>query len=107
MPTAAFSPATIVVRNDGFMEAEIDNEIVALSVETGMCYGLDPIGARIWRLLADPIGVADICEVLAKEYQVEFDTCRRDVLALLEELRAEGIIRQAVGTAEDAAKGGN
>jgi Coenzyme PQQ synthesis protein D (PqqD) len=85
----------MVVRSVGLIEAEIDNEIVALKIEQGTCYGLNPVGSRIWSLLAAPIRVSDICITLLAEYQVEAATCERQVLDLLEELRAEGLIDTA------------
>jgi hypothetical protein len=86
------TPATVVVRSDGLIEAEIENEIVALSIEKGTCYGLNQVGSRIWRLLADPIHISDICAQLLAEYKVEPRACECQVLDLLEELRAEGLI---------------
>lgn len=107
MPQVALSSATVVVRNAGFMDAEVDQEIVALSIEKGICYGLNPVGARIWRLLANPICVADIFKSLVSEYQVDPGTCEREVLDLLEQLRAEGMIgASAEAGPEAAAKGG-
>lgn len=100
MQSAAFSSTTVVVRNGGFVEAEVDQEIVALSIEKGICYGLNPVGARIWRLLAEPIRIADICAALVSEYKVDPETCLSEVLDLLEELSAEGMI----GTMADVAK---
>ncbi len=92
MHIAPLSPASVVVRNNGLLEAEVENEIVALNVENGTCYGLNPVGSRIWKLLAVPIRVNDICAQLLAEYRVETRTCERQVLDLLEELRAEGLI---------------
>ena len=86
------SPATLVVRSDGFIAAEIDNEIVALNIEKGSCYGLNSVGSRIWNLLADPVRIQEICASLLTEYKVEPRACERQVLDLLEELRAEGLI---------------
>jgi len=86
------SPNSVVVRSDGFIAAEIDNEIVALNVERGTLYGLNPVGSRIWSLLANPTQVKDICGRLLAEYNVEPKTCERQVLDLLEELRAEGMV---------------
>jgi len=88
-------PTTMVVRSDGIIEAEIENEIVALNVEKGTCYGMNPVGSRIWRFLADPIRIDDICAKLLAEYKVEPGACEREVLDLLEELRAEGLIQTA------------
>lgn len=100
------SSTTIVVRSSGVIEAAIDNEIVALNVEKGVCYGLDPIGSRIWRLLADPIRVAEICKTLVSEYQVDPEICEREVLELLEELRAEGMIGAPADAGPEAAANG-
>jgi hypothetical protein len=86
------SPSSTVVRSDGFIEAEIDNEIVALNIEKGACYGLNTVGSRIWSLVASPIRIKDICAKLLVDYKVEPETCERQVLDLLEELRAEGMI---------------
>jgi hypothetical protein len=89
---APLSSATTVVRNNGLIEAEVENEIVALHIEKGTCYGLNPVGSRIWKLIAVPIRISDICAKLLAEYKVESRTCEREVLDLLEELRAEGLI---------------
>jgi hypothetical protein len=86
------SPASVVARSDGFIEAEIDNEVVALSIEHGTCYGLNRVGSRIWNLLASPARIGDLCATLLAEYKVEPGVCERQVLDLLEELRAEGLI---------------
>jgi DNA-binding sugar fermentation-stimulating protein len=86
------SSATLVVRSNGFIEAEIDKEIVALNVETGTCYGLNRVGSRVWSLIATPTRVGNVCEKLMTEYNVERGMCERQVLDLLEELRAEGLI---------------
>jgi hypothetical protein len=83
---------TFVARCEGFVEAEVDQEIVALSVEHGTCYGLNRVGSRIWQLLATPTRVADLCATLVDEYDVDVDVCGPQVLDLLEELRAEGMI---------------
>jgi hypothetical protein len=82
----------MVVRNNSLIEAEVENEIVALNIETNTCYGLNPVGSRIWRLLAAPIRISDICAKLLTEYKVHSNACERQVLDLLEELRAEGLI---------------
>ena len=86
------SAATIVARNDGFIEAEIDGEIVALSIEQGACYGLNRVGSHIWNLLSKPTRIDDLCATLVAEYAVDAADCERQVLDLLEELRTEGLI---------------
>ena len=86
------SAATVVACRDAIIDAEIDDEIVALSIEHGTCYGMNRVGSRIWNLLAKPIRICDLCAALLAEYRVDPDVCERQVLDLLEELRAEGLI---------------
>jgi hypothetical protein len=83
---------TVVACKDGFIEAEIDDEIVALSIERGICYGMNRVGSRIWSLLAKPIRISDLCATLIAAYRVNADICERQVVDLLEELLAEGLI---------------
>ena len=86
------SRATTVVRTDGHVEAEIDNEIVALNIETGTCYGLNRVASRIWSLLEHRFESTIFACKLVSEYQGRARVCERQVLDLLEELRAEGMI---------------
>lgn len=86
------SAATLVQRCSGVIEAEIDNEVVALNIESGNCYGLNKTGSRIWQLIANPTRIADICSTLTAEFEIEPESCERDVIGLLEELRSENLV---------------
>ena len=86
------SADTLIARGDGFIEAEIDNEVVALNVEQSTCFGLNRVGSRIWNLITGPTRIGDLCATLLTEYRVDPTVCERQVLDLLEELRAEGLI---------------
>jgi hypothetical protein len=89
-------PSTIVVGcKDGLVEAEVDDEILALNIDQGTCFGMNRVGSRIWNLLANPIRISDLCAALLAQYRVDPDTCERQVIDLLEELRAEGLIATA------------
>jgi hypothetical protein len=86
------SSASVVARSDGFIETEIDGEVVALSIERGSCYGLNRVGSRVWNLLAGPSRIGDVCATLLTEYKIDSEACERQVVDLLEELRSEGLI---------------
>jgi hypothetical protein len=83
---------TVVACRDGLIESEIDDEILALSIEQGVCYGMNRVGSRIWDLMAKPVRICDLCAALLATYRVDANVCERQVLDLLEELRAEGLI---------------
>ena len=87
----------IVKRSDDLLTAEVDGELMAMSIERGTCYGLNSVGTRIWALLAEPRTVDDLCALLAGEYDVDAAQCRKEVTSLLEELRAEGLATVRTG----------
>ena len=81
-----------VQRNRETLSAEVDEEVVALDVARGACYGLDSISARIWGMIAEPVAISEVCEALMEIYQVDPDQCRREVLDLFAEMTAEGLV---------------
>ena len=94
MLTSGLSVSSIVVAaNDALVETEVDQEVLALSIERGTCFGMNVVASRIWNLLATPIRICDLCAVLHSKYRVDPDVCERQVVDLLEGLRAEGLIR--------------
>jgi hypothetical protein len=88
----ALSSNTLVVRSDAVIDANVDNEVVALHIENGTCYGLNSVGSRIWSLLNSRVRIGDLCAVLLTEYDIDPMICERQVLDLLDELRSEGLI---------------
>jgi hypothetical protein len=63
-----------------------------MNIDTGFCYGLNRVGSRIWSELTVPVGIGDLCAKLLNEFDVDANTCEREVLDHLQELRAEGLI---------------
>lgn len=87
------SLASKICRSEDHLAAEIDEELVLMSVEQGNYYGLDAIGADIWKRLDGEVLVSDLCSALEKEYDANAATIQSDVLALLEQLAAEKLIK--------------
>ncbi len=82
----------IAARRDGLIEAEVDGELLGLHVDKCFCYGFNPTATRIWALIETPRSVTDLCETLSQEFEVEPAEARPDVIALLEELKREGLV---------------
>lgn len=81
-----------VVATPRFVSAEVGEEIILLHLENGIYFGLDTVGARIWRLLETPTTVREIEKVLLEEYDVEAERCYEEVLRLLNDLIDEGLV---------------
>jgi len=89
--------ASIVVATKDQVSSDLGGETVLLSMQSAMYYGLDEVGTRIWELLGQPIRVSDICDAIEREYDVERERCEADVLALLRDLAAKGLIEVTDG----------
>lgn len=88
----ALKGETRLVQNREPVAVEVDRTIVMMSLDQGKYYGLEGAGGRIWKLLEEPRTVDDLCEALQREFDVEPDVCRRDVLEFLTELARERLI---------------
>jgi hypothetical protein len=84
-----------IVGCEDLLEADVNGEIVALHIEKGQCYGMNAVASRVWAMLAEPTSPADICARLGQEFEVDAETCRRDVTALIDDFRKEGLIKPA------------
>lgn len=94
----ALATSSVVVATKDQVSSDLAGEAIVLSLRTAMYYGLDQVGARIWELVREPARVADIRDVIAREYDVELERCERDVLDLLRQLATEGLIEVRDGT---------
>jgi hypothetical protein len=83
---------TIVQRRVGLIEAEVDGELVALHVDNGTCYGFNGTATRIWAMIEAPKRLGALRDALVAEYDVDPETCERQLVDLLRELEADGLI---------------
>jgi hypothetical protein len=71
---------------NGQMTADLGGELAILNLETGVYFGLNEIGARIWSLLAEARTLREIRDVILDEYAVEESCCQRDLIKLMADL---------------------
>ena len=68
------------------LSRELGGETVLLNLESGVYYGLDAIGTRAWNLLTAQHSLADVCSIMAEEYDVARETLHNDLTALVQDL---------------------
>lgn len=83
-----------VVRAEDAMDSPVDDELVMMDLQRGVYYSLDRVGAEIWNRLAEPQKVAGLCAQLMQTYEVDQATCETDVLAVLNERAANGLLAE-------------
>lgn len=91
--------SSVVVMAREQVSCPLGEESAILNLKNSVYYGLDPVGARIWTLLQEPRRIGELRDVLIAEYEVEPAQCERDLLALLEKMRSEGLVEVRVFSA--------
>ena len=71
---------------------ELDGEAVLLNLQSGVYFGLDPVGTRIWQLCQEHGSIRAVWQALQGEFDASPDILRSDLLELLDELSAEGLV---------------
>ena len=79
----------------GQVYAELGGELAILDSKSGVYYGLDPVGARVWSLILEWKTGAEIRATLLEEYDVEPAQLDGDILHLFNDLMAKGLIEVA------------
>ncbi len=72
---------------------EVSGEMVLLDLASENYFGLDEVGARIWRLLESGSSVGETMDKLMDEYEVERETLEADLGELLKRLVEAGLIK--------------
>jgi len=72
---------------------ELQGEAVILSLESSTYFGLDPVGTRIWQLCEAHRSLRAVWEAMQKEFDASGDTLRSDLLAFVDELSANGLLK--------------
>lgn len=83
--------STLVAAKDQ-VSCDLAGEAVILNLKSGMYYGLDSVGARIWNLIQEPKTVSAVLDTLLEEYDVEPDRCESDLFILLNDLAGRDLL---------------
>ncbi len=83
------------VVSDSVVCAELDGEAVLLNVDSGIYYGLNVLGTRIWQLLVEGLDEEAIHRQLLDEYDVDRTQLQTDVSDFLAALIARGLLHVA------------
>ena len=73
--------------------ADVGGEVVLLNVATGVFHQLNGVGSYLWKRVADPQTIAELCARATLEYDADPETCRRDIEEFVRELHTHGLVR--------------
>ena len=92
------SATVVAVKNQ--VSCMVGEEAVILHLKDGAYFGLNPVGARVWKLIEKPRTVAQLRDAVVREFEVGSAECERDILKLLESLAKAGLVEVRDGKVE-------
>src|SRR5277367_6599143 len=87
-----FAAGATVSRRESVIACNVMEETVLLDLNSGVYFGLDPVGTRIWAMLGSPRRVNDLREDLLQEFEIDSTTCEKSVCQFINELAAKGLV---------------
>jgi len=83
---------TVVRKNDDIFTGNIDNEMVAMSIQNGKYYQMNETGSRILAMLDHERSIRELCEAMEGVYRVDGPLCRQDILEFMREMAEYNLI---------------
>lgn len=71
---------------------EIDDEVIAVDVESSTYLGTNKAGTLLWRRLSDGATRQELVDLLVETYDIEPERALADTQAFLDDLAAQGLL---------------
>lgn len=80
--------------SDDVVARKVAGEMVLLDLASGLYFGLNPVGSRIWELLSqNSCTLVELCDVIEAEFDASRAQIESDVVALTEQFSEKNLIR--------------
>jgi Coenzyme PQQ synthesis protein D (PqqD) len=87
-----FPPTAIITSTQNQLSSELAEEAVILNLDSGIYYGLNEVGARIWELVQQPRSFGELHSILLEEYDVPTEACKQDLTKILLDLKNASLV---------------
>lgn len=77
---------------DGVLFQELQGEAVLLNLNSGIYFGLDAVGTRMWQLIVEHEQLAPVVRSMVAEYEVSEAQSAADLIDLVARLRDQGLV---------------
>lgn len=74
------------------MSRLVDDETVILDLASGMYFGLDGVGKRIWESVSSGDNLGETAAAIASEYEVDDEQALADVIEFASDLVERGLL---------------
>lgn len=84
---------SIIEKNKDIEVTDFNNEKVMMDLDQGKYFALNDVGSRIWELTKENTTVQDIIDELLKEYDIDEETCKTEVINYIKDLVSNGVVK--------------
>ncbi|MBI2818954.1 MAG: PqqD family protein [Acidobacteria bacterium] len=77
---------------------ELDGEAVLLNLASGIYFGLNEVGTRIWTLLGQDGALQRVFDAMKQQYDVVPERLEKDLLELVEQMYSKGLVQEHLPT---------
>lgn len=92
MPNTPLTPDTIVKWHANHVAAEINGDVVLMSITQGKYIGLDDVATAVWRNLAQPLSIETLSQRMATSFSGSAEQIQDDIQSFLADLIGLGLI---------------
>ena len=94
-PAMELGATSRVRRTDAdFVSTEVDGELVFMHIERGIFYGLREAALEAWKHIDEDgawTPMSDLVAPLLREFEVDAETCLKDLAVLIDDLSEAGL----------------
>ncbi|MDD5559558.1 PqqD family protein [Candidatus Methylomirabilis sp.] len=83
--------SSVRIRDD-VLSRDLQSEQVILDLNTGIYFGLDPVGTRIWQLIQEHQSLQKVLDSMLEEYEVAEAECTHDLLHFVTQMADRGLV---------------
>ena len=76
------------------MSRLVGEETVLLDLQSGMYFGLDGVGKRIWESIGEGLTLGETSQVIMSEFEVDEATAQSDVFEFVSDLVERGLLAE-------------
>lgn len=87
-------PECLKLRRDRLEWSAVDDDIVALDIDTEKYLGINPSGRVLWQALARGATLEELTGLLVDQYRIATSDAQRDVARFLSELDGRGLLER-------------
>lgn len=93
MNNTALSPETIICRNEErFLSNSLGDELVMMDLQTGDYININPVGADLWNMLAEPLSINELLNRTVNIYQITAEQAELPVFDFVNRLHEQNLV---------------